>query len=105
MVPSTAADPDRANWPHAVIVYNAGDGFDITPYPSYDAALAALRDRAAWWDQEDTTPCVDVTTASVSTLSDLYANGDPDAWVALQILEKPIVGEHSTWRIHLAWPD
>lgn len=104
MKPSADADPDVADWPHAVIVYNAGDGFDITPYASYEDALAALRARAAWWDQEDMMPLVDVATASVPTLSDLYANGDPDAWVALQILEKPIVGEHSAWRIHLEWP-
>lgn len=105
MVQSSDADPDRADWPHAVIVYNAGDGVDITPYACYDDALAALRDRAAWWDQEDMTPLVDVTTASIPTLSDLYANGDPDAWVALHPLEKPIVGEQSSWRIHLEWPD
>jgi hypothetical protein len=104
MQPSAEYDPDRAAWPHAVMLYNAGDGYELMPYPTYGDALDALRVRAAWWEQDETGPIVDVTTASVETLSDLYATGYPEAWVALHPLEQPIIGDHAAWRIHLEWP-
>ena len=59
-------------------------GIDATLFPSFDAALAGLRERAhdnQWSDDEH----FDYASADVQTLSDLYASGhDPDeTWVTI----------------------
>ena len=60
--------------PHVLLVSLAGD-IDADIYASYDAALAALRQRADAWDEmDDPHPELDRSMATLEQLSELYAD-------------------------------
>jgi len=96
-------DIETINYPHVLIVCDGNGDMDISPFPSYQEALDSLRDRASYWDNDGDEP-VDINTASIEELNDLYAAGDEDAYVAIIPLEKPIMRQSSQTSILLAWP-
>ena len=97
-------DGDSINYPHALIVCDADGDMDISPFQSYEDALDSLRDRATYWDNDGDEP-LDIATASLEELHDLYAAGDEDAYVKIIPMEKPVMGQFSRSSILLEWPD
>lgn len=96
-------DLEPADHPHALIVCDADGDMDISPFPSYQDALDSLRDRASYWNNEGDEP-LDITTASLEELHDLYAAGDEDAYVKIIPMERPVMGQCLRSSIFLEWP-